>query len=93
MVLVDLAPDLALPVPRRGRLAGGNLSDVDGHGPRVGDRRLGVIVERLSRGHIEDPRSASAGVTLITPDGVGVDAWDWSVALEVGGRSDVLPVG
>lgn len=57
------------------------------------DGRLGVVVERLARGHVEDAGSAFAGVALIAPDRVGTDAGDGAVALEVGRCSDVLPVG
>lgn len=93
MILVDLAPDFALAIPRRCRLAGGDLGDVDGHGSRVRDGRLGVVVECLAGGYVQDTGSPSAGVALIAPNGIAIDAGNGPVALEVLGGSDVLPVG
>ena len=92
-LLVDLGPDLARAVPVGGCLALGDLGDVEGHGARVGNGGLGVVVEDLASRDRVGLGGACAGVALVAPDLVRGDVRHGPVALEVGGRPDILPVG
>lgn len=58
----------------------------------MGDGGLGVVGERGAGRDVVDAWSAGAGVALVAADGVRVDVGYWTVALEIGCGSDILPV-
>ena len=59
----------------------------------MGDGGLGVVVEDGAGRDVVDAGGWCARVALVAPDLLRVDVRHGAVALEVGRRADILPVG